>query len=292
MKKNNKPQKNDSPLSPWEKAQLNNQKNQPIDHNFWERLKKQNQAPSAKIFAPKSHLQRRKPSTQPVNLGYSKSLLTMLVVAVVVVLGTLIYLSPLNQLQQVSVVGGSDALNASVKQTIAAKYHKHARLIVGLMQVNATKTQLKQKFGQLKKVDFSYHNRQLTVKIVPYQTVAMVQEGTKYYSLTANAAKSKIAQTATGQYPLLVNFAKHQTQQAQLAHQLGKLSKSVVKAISQITFSPTASDPNRVILVMSDGNLVYAKITTLASKMQYYPSIKKQMKKTGTINLEVGAYSY
>ena len=65
--------------------------------------------------------------------------------------------------------------------------------------------------------------------------------------------------------------------------------------ISQINATPSTSDPYAITLFMNDGYEVRADITSLASKLNYYPSIIAQIEnqqqfEKGIIDIEVGSY--
>ena len=70
------------------------------------------------------------------------------------------------------------------------------------------------------------------------------------------------------------------------------MPKYIRQSISEVSYSPTKLNPDRLKLIMNDGNTVLVRADTLGEKMKYYPSIVSKMKGNGIIDLQYGAYSY
>ncbi|AJD90915.1 hypothetical protein JMA_15980 [Jeotgalibacillus malaysiensis] len=77
-----------------------------------------------------------------------------------------------------------------------------------------------------------------------------------------------------------------------LASALSDLPGNVLNSISEVHYTPSEVDSNKIILYMNDGFEVHAVIPTLAEKMTHYPSIVSQLdpEVKGIIDLEVGSY--
>lgn len=94
--------------------------------------------------------------------------------------------------------------------------------------------------------------------------------------------------------PVFLQFDDEELRK-RLLKQLANLKPEVLALISQINAAPSSSDPYSIILYMNDGYEVRAEITTLASKLNYYPSIVAQIEQEeqfekGIIDIEVGSY--
>ncbi|MCH3922502.1 cell division protein FtsQ/DivIB [Limosilactobacillus sp.] len=114
--------------------------------------------------------------------------------------------------------------------------------------------------------------------------------GKQRYAVLANGHLQASANPAGGiSYQ---GFNKHRALLKEVARQTGKLKPAVRDGISTVTYSPTKQMPNRVVLYMRDGNTVLANAHTVGKKMAYYPAIVANMKNSGVIDLQVGAYSY
>lgn len=69
-----------------------------------------------------------------------------------------------------------------------------------------------------------------------------------------------------------------------------KIDTSILRQISQISYSPTEVDDSRFLLYMNDGNLVYITLTKI-NKLNKYNKIKDKMNnQTGIIYLDSGDY--
>lgn len=94
--------------------------------------------------------------------------------------------------------------------------------------------------------------------------------------------------------PLFLQFEDEKLRK-RLLKELATLDSTVLALISQINATPTSSDPYSITLYMNDGYEVRAEITSLAEKLNYYPSIIAQIENTGEfekgiIDIEVGSY--
>ena len=87
------------------------------------------------------------------------------------------------------------------------------------------------------------------------------------------------------------NF-KTNTPVKKLAKEYVLLELTLRQNISQIIFSPNKDNANRLIIIMNDGNTVYATLNTFGEKINYYPGIAAQMPAKGIVDLQFGAYSY
>lgn len=66
----------------------------------------------------------------------------------------------------------------------------------------------------------------------------------------------------------------------------------ITKAISEIKYTPRASNKNLIQLNMNDGNQVIVNINNLANQMKYYSQVAKDMDEKGVIDMEVGIFSH
>ena len=132
---------------------------------------------------------------------------------------------------------------------------------------------------------------QIVIKVNQFRRVAFLEKDKRYYSLRQNGS-TNLSETTniSGNVPVVVYKANANL--TLLAQQLNLLPNRLLGAISEIHFTPTKSDPTKLLLYMNDGNQVIANAETLAKKLAYYPSIVAKMNYQGIIDLEVGAYSY
>ena len=76
-----------------------------------------------------------------------------------------------------------------------------------------------------------------------------------------------------------------------LASQLEKTNPSIIAMIRQIQYVDPVKSPLKIQIRMKDGIKVIGTLKDIGEKLNYYPSILKQLpKKSGTIDMEVGIF--
>lgn len=135
----------------------------------------------------------------------------------------------------------------------------------------------------------------VSIKIEESPKVAYIAENSTFYPILENGyvfieELSDLPIDA----PVFLQFDDEELRK-RLLKQLANLKPEVLALISQINAAPSSSDPYSIILYMNDGYEVRAEITTLASKLNYYPSIVAQIEQEeqfekGIIDIEVGSY--
>lgn len=201
------------------------------------------------------------------------------------------YVSPLSHIGQINVVGNHALSKQQVVKISGVSHGDSIYRVVGKEQKLSRRA--KANSSRVKQIRFSVaHFNHLTIQIKEYPTAGFVPANGYYrVALTSGVISKERQKQPSGSYPVYDKF-KSPKQLSKMIQQYAKLSPKIQTGISEIQFSPTKADPQRVHLYMNDGNEVYASISTFASKMAYYPSIAAKMSHKGIVNLEIGAYSY
>ncbi|MER2000450.1 MAG: FtsQ-type POTRA domain-containing protein [Lysinibacillus sp.] len=135
----------------------------------------------------------------------------------------------------------------------------------------------------------------ITINIKEYKKVAFLNEGDMYYPMLENGYIFKeLGKQLPIDAPVLMDFTDENLRK-RLLKELPKIDESILTAISQINANTTEKDPFAITLYMNDGYEIRADITTLAEKINYYPSIIAQIESAekptkGVIDIEVGTY--
>ncbi|MBT2624422.1 cell division protein FtsQ/DivIB [Bacillus sp. ISL-32] len=131
----------------------------------------------------------------------------------------------------------------------------------------------------------------INISIEEYKAIAYLQKDNVYYEVLENGSVLPNEVTPDDAGPILVNW-KNAKKRIQMAKQLDALSESLKQSISEIYYTPTKMDNNRIKMYMNDGYVVTASLKTFADRMKTYPSIISQLKgdKKGIIHLEVATY--
>lgn len=91
--------------------------------------------------------------------------------------------------------------------------------------------------------------------------------------------------------PIYSNF-ENEEKREKLIEQLIQIDSEVLQLISQVILDPEEEDADYVTLYMNDGNEIRGILSTLAEKMNYYPSVIAQLEdgQQGVIDMEVGIF--
>lgn len=90
-------------------------------------------------------------------------------------------------------------------------------------------------------------------------------------------------------FPELVNFTDESRNS--LASQLEKTNPFIIAMIRQINYVDPVKSPLKIQIRMKDGIKVIGTLKDIGEKLNYYPSILKQLpKRSGTIDMEVGIF--
>lgn len=130
----------------------------------------------------------------------------------------------------------------------------------------------------------------IRLTILENPAIGYYVEDEQYKELLEDAQSISVEElTNKEKYPELVNFTEES--RIQLANQLEKTSPSVISNIRQIQYVDPEQKPLKLHLKMKDGMKVIGTLKDIGEKLNYYPSILKQLpKKSGTIDMEVGIF--
>jgi len=187
-------------------------------------------------------------------------------------------------------------VNINTMMIPANKIEKYANIkqqtpywrIVG--QTNFIAQQIVKQDDQIDAAQVTLQGNNVNINIVEKVTAGYVQQGNNWYIIDREGVFKKI-QAPEGNAPVYVNF-KTNTPVKKLAKEFVPLELTLRQNISQIIFSPNKDNANRLIIIMNDGNTVYATLNTFGKKINYYPGIAAQMPAKGIVDLQFGAYSY
>lgn len=200
-------------------------------------------------------------------------------------------ISPGSMVQQINVTGTRDL---TPKQVVAATGIKTQRSIFGvLLHEQAIEKRALASNNQIKDVTVQVASpTRLQINIDEATRVGYVLRNHKYYLvLEGGKVLEQPLTTSNLGLPIYEGFKNKALFNATI-NKFATLDTPIRGAVSEIHFSPTKGDPQRIILYMNDGNQVNATIATFADKMAYYPSIAAQMAQPGIVDLQVGAFSY
>ncbi|MBS9334504.1 cell division protein FtsQ/DivIB [Fructobacillus sp. M1-13] len=133
---------------------------------------------------------------------------------------------------------------------------------------------------------------QTTLKVTVAEKInaGFIQEKGRWYQLDSNGNR-RLVKEPDGRGPVYSDFQSNDRVK-KVAKQVASLDKVIRQDIGEIRFAPDSKNDSKLILIMDDGNTVYATQKTLSEKMRYYAGIAQSMSEPGIIDLQIGSYSY
>lgn len=172
-------------------------------------------------------------------------------------------------------------------------YQKASGLEFGDSMWSFTEKEIEEKLNGLEWVKASRVEKKwltgVEIYIAEHEKIGYLDNETGYQMVLSNGyALEKPVASVSG--PIFTNFENEKSRQ-KLAAQLNDIDSEVYNLISQITLNPEESSP-LVSLYMNDGNEVKGTLSTLAEKLNYYPSVIAQLEEgqKGVIDMEVGIF--
>ncbi|MFD1038075.1 cell division protein FtsQ/DivIB [Virgibacillus byunsanensis] len=131
------------------------------------------------------------------------------------------------------------------------------------------------------------------IQLTEYERVGYIKNQGSYYPILGNGVtlSSFKLDSMNGDAPLILDFTDEDYLN-EMTNELKKLPDSILNLISEIYWSPTDENRNKILLYMNDGFVVNGTIRNFAEKMQVYPSIVSQLEaeRKGIVHIGVGAY--
>ncbi len=215
-------------------------------------------------------------------------LVTLLIVILMVII---FMISSYSRVKSVTVSGNEIVSDQQIKGFSPVK--KGTSLFAVWGKTDKLAKSLKDRSMRMQSVKMKLvHFNQVKIAVEEYPTIGYLYVSGGYQPILKSGViiKGKVLNPKAG-FPVLKGF-KNPKKLRRTIKQYRKISPPVRAVINTISYSPTKSNPDRIYLQMSDGNKVYASISSFGDKMDYYPSISSKLKVKSVVNLEVGAYSY
>lgn len=221
----------------------------------------------------------------------AKKMWPLVLLITVILLVMIFMISSYSRVQKVTVTGNEIVSDKQIKGFSPVK--KGTSLFAVWGKTDKLAQSLKQRSMRMQTVKMKLVNfNQVKIKVEEYPTIGYLYVRGGYQPILKSGViiKGKVLNPKAG-FPVLKKF-KNPEKLRRTIKQYRRIDPPVRAVMSTISFSPTKSNPDRIFIQMSDGNKVYASISTFGDKMDYYPSINSKLKVKSVINLEVGAYSY
>ena len=201
----------------------------------------------------------------------------------------LYFISPLSKPKEIYVYGNRQVAVETIQEQAGIKKGKSIWGI--LSEHEMIRKRLTAQNPKIKDVSVTLSGlNTIQLTILENPAIGYYVEDGQYKELLADAQSISVEElTNKENYPELVNFTEES--RTQLANQLEKTSPIVISSIRQIQYVDPEQKPLKLHLKMNDGMKVVGTLKDIGEKLNYYPSILKQLpKKSGTIDMEVGIF--
>ncbi|WP_251547023.1 cell division protein FtsQ/DivIB [Limosilactobacillus caecicola] len=223
-------------------------------------------------------------------LGNGKRAASVLIPFVVLLLLGIYTISPLSKVAKVKVVGNQNLTSQQVQTATDIRPGRYLWWFI--RHQSATLHAAQKKNPQIKGLKVQLTGlRSVKVRVSEYPIIGVINHHGRQELLLSNGKYRPISGKVDN-FLRYSNFTYHYTHLKIAAREIGKLPASIRQGISEVIYSPTKINPDRLKLIMDDGNTVLVRADSLGEKMKYYPSIVSKMKNNGVIDLQYGAYSY
>lgn len=255
-----------------------------LDKEIDDSVKKIKDLPKAISFAdklPKMKERRKK--------RLKKRLLIVVGLFITLVLGLLYYISPLSKVGTVKVVGNEKIASEHV---ISAVGLDKGKFIWDAYFDKKAFEKAKKDNPRINSVERKMIGLNgLKLIVTEYPEVAYVKENNQLFPvLESGAIIRENVVKPENKFPLMVNFKEGEVLKA-FVEKFYIVSNDVKKNIKEIHAAPTKNNPYLVTIYMEDGNEILASARDYFEKINYYPSIAKQMTENGVVDMEAGVFS-
>lgn len=227
---------------------------------------------------------------QRQRIGNGKRVASIILPFGLLLIIALYIISPLSKLSHVQVTGNRELTSKEVQSATAIKPGRYIWWM--LKHQGVTLKEAQKQNPQIKRLKVTLTGpRSVRVRVTEYPTIGIINHDGRQQLLLSNGKYRPITGPVNN-FLHYSNFDNNYTHLKIAAREIGTLPEYIRQGISEVSYSPTKLNPDRLKLIMNDGNTVLVRGDTLGEKMKYYPSIVSKMQGNGVIDLQYGAYSY
>lgn len=218
--------------------------------------------------------------------------LPIFLVAVITLLMSLYFVTPLGTYKKVRVTGNHQVSSDSIvkKSQISSKDYLLTTVLYAADYANNIKNSNPWIKSANLHFDFPYH---LVITVEEYKHIGYVQQGENYYSVLSSGevVNSSISEQELPEYSTIIRLSDRELIKS-LVHQLVQLDPDLLGTIQEISLSPSKATNDLLSLEMKGGNQILVPLTEISFKVPYYSKIARQLMFPSVVDMEVGIYSY
>jgi cell division protein FtsQ len=210
---------------------------------------------------------------------------------IVPILATLYYISPLNKLSEVLVEGNQKVDSGFIFETSGLQVDE--QIWPQYFNRDIAIQHIKEQSPRVKTVSIRVTRlNKLEITIAEHEEVALLVRGNQYLPILDNGKIIDEPQSNGDQEKVIMESFTSEKKILETLEAYNQLSSEIQKGISQVKFAGTETNNQLLNLFMNDGNQVIVNISNLASQMQYYPQVAKELNEKGVVDMEVGIFTY
>jgi cell division protein FtsQ len=198
----------------------------------------------------------------------------------------LYYLSPFGRINSIDV--SSDEVDRSeVLSVTGLKVGDQLWKLLGQKQSLAAKAVKAD--PRITNLTISNNSGQVFIKVEEKQKYGYSYQDSSLFVLKKDGSIGEKIDKPEPGTPIFVNFKKDDLKTA--VKSFAKLDFPIRRDVSQIQYTPTLDNTNRIVLYMNDQNIVYANLDDFQKKMKYYSAMANTVKQPSVIDLQFSAFA-
>ncbi|MCI1283121.1 cell division protein FtsQ/DivIB [Lacticaseibacillus songhuajiangensis] len=258
-------------------------------NNFSSYKKQLDERPQEAHLGP-AEIQKNLPKVQKIREHRTWRSLAILVPPLLIIgLASAYMASPLSKVRNVSVYGTNLVTNQEVIN--ASKLGSKSYVPQLLTNRQETEQRIKKAVPAIKTVRLRVRGaRDVSLRVSEYSATAYLHNAAGYHVILSTGKVLQDASKSPKQgLPVFTGFTAGKDLR-NMSKIVAAFPTAIRRDVSEVTLSRGNGNPYQITIAMNDGNKIVADSRTILKKIKYYPSMVAQLKTTGTVDLEVGAF--
>lgn len=240
----------------------------------------------------KKKRKKEKEEREKLEKGHLLRVFPVLLVASLMALSSLYFLTPYSKLHDFQVSGNQEVKTQDLLAATGVKAEDYT--LTTYLNLKDYEKKMQASSPWLKSVGIHYRFPTIfEVEVEEYQVVAYTSSNDQLYPVLSNGVEltSPVASDKLPESYIKLEFSD-KPMLREFTQQLKKLPKDIAEQIHLIQHTPSKATEDLMTLTMSDGNQVLVPLSEMAKKLSYYSSIQGQLTPPSMVDMEVGIYSY
>ncbi|MGX4763567.1 cell division protein FtsQ/DivIB [Holzapfeliella sp. JNUCC 72] len=220
-----------------------------------------------------------------------KKLLLIFTIAIVVILASLYYMSPISNVNKVEVNSENIVSKEELEKLIV--FNPNDKVLVAYINQGTLSHKVNETYPSIARLDLKITNyNELQMTAVPAEVIGYFQNANGYQRIVSDGRISPEYIKEPKDHTIYYGF-QGDNQQERLSQTIKLVNQLPDKIKSQLAkVRVDGLKQNQIVLVMKDNNIVLGNQDTIVDKMSYYDKMKEKLEsKKYLIDLEVGYFA-